>query len=132
MVDVSESLQILYFVWIYNSRKINILVLLHWSYYQNNEFININSTYIHLGWLNTTLYTRVLVNLTNMMKMHPFCGAHFSVNILEKIIPLHPLHFQNYIGIIKKRSMSVKKRAPPFCQFYFWFGSNSKYIIISL
>ena len=34
-----------------------------------------------IDWFQTTLYTRVIVNVTKRMKRHPFCGANFSLNI---------------------------------------------------
>ena len=47
------------------------------------------------------LYTRVVVNITKLIKKHPFLGTCFSLNIWikqDKIIPLHPDPFQKCSG----------------------------------
>ena len=87
-------------------------------------------------WFQMALYKRVLVNFTKRIKMHPFCGASYSINIWnqdKKIIPLHPEPIQKYSGIyiyFQKTPILKEKHAPLFCQFL-GFGSNPK-IFISL
>ena len=38
------------------------------------------------------------------MKKHPFCGAHFSINIWV-FLPLHPAPFQKFSGPVVKIPM---------------------------
>ena len=44
------------------------------------KYWNINRK-IQIDWFQMTLYTRVLVNITKLMKKNPFGGASFSINI---------------------------------------------------
>ena len=82
--------------------------------------------------LQTTLYTKVLVNTTKLMKKHPFCGARFYTNIFfGKISPLHPSPFKKSGIYFETFSVLTEKCAPPVCHFYFWFSSNpQKYVSI--
>ena len=45
---------------------------------------------IYMDWFQTTLYTRVLVNVTKWMKKHPFYGISFYINIRLKKHPTTP------------------------------------------
>ena len=71
--------------------------------------VNILFNNILPGWFQTTLYTRVLAHVTKKMKIHQFCGSHFSINmyVFFLIILLHSVPFQKYIGVILKTKIPI-------------------------
>ena len=73
-----------------------------YSTYKNKIF---NSLF-PAGWFQTTLYTRVLVNITKRMKKHPFYRARLSINILFFIrYPTTPSTLSKIQRLIKKKSI---------------------------
>ena len=56
----------------------------HWGCMKmNSSMVGLNNSKLMVigEWFQNTLYKRVLLNITNQTKKHPFCGAHFSTNI---------------------------------------------------
>ena len=61
------------------------------------------------------------------MKNYPFCGAHFSINIIFfKINPLHPLPFQKCTWADFKNQTLMEKRAPLVLSVFFQFDFDPK------
>ena len=77
-----------------------------------------------MDWFHTTLYTRVLVNITKLMKNHPICGARFSVNIWNSLKIFSSLHlppFQNVVVWFKSSNIDGETCTTVLSVFFVWF-----------
>ena len=76
-----------------------------------------------MDWFHTTLYTRVLVNITKLMKNHPICGARFSVNIWNSLKIFSSLHlppFHNVVVWFKSSNIDGETCTTVLSVFFVW------------
>ena len=91
-----------------------------------------------MDWFQKTLYTRVLVNITKLPKQGPILRCTFLHRFLDLILnypttsSTHSKIHWDILFYFILFQMLLEKRAPPFCQFVFWFGSNPLKICIYL
>ena len=105
--------------------------------YQNTDDENKLNIISLMYWFQTKLYTRVQVNVTKRMKEVTILRCMFLHRHLvffwkqSAYYAQHP--FKNAVGWFFI-PMLTEKCAPPFCQFYFWFGPSPKnmYLFVEL
>ena len=82
-------------IWLCEPIYMCIRFLFGYNFYSNIEYkyIKINWytwSWEICDWFQTTLYTRVLLNVTKRMKKHPFFGVFSSINTLVFYYPITP------------------------------------------
>ena len=81
-------------------------------------------------WFQTTIYTRVQVNITKRMKNHPVCSELFSINIWLKnkqSNQLQPAAIRLRCGLIKKSTISTENVHHPFFSFLCFVPTHKNY-----